>query len=318
MAGARCDSTAQAGSTAPGRGHRRRRLHRRGAGAPTRRRAAPRWSGSTPPRAAAADLEAAGAEPRRRRRHRPRRDRRRSRRRRAAVHAAAHRAATRDRWPSTSGSTSAAPRPCSTPRARPAPSAASTISSVVVYGYDDPAEQDETAHLRTCGIPYIDTKSGLDRLARRRGAVVVRPGDVYGPRSVPWALRPLELAKAGQLAVPGAGDGGCSRSTSTISSRRVVLGARARRARRGLHGLGRRARSASGSSSTGSPRSAAGGRRGGCRDPRSRRPARCVEGWARLRGRARRDLAAARRPSSTAAARCRPSSRAASSAGSRG
>jgi nucleoside-diphosphate-sugar epimerase len=77
------------------------------------------------------------------------------------------------------------------------------VSSVVVYGYDDPSTQDESAHLRNCGVPYIDTKSASDRLARRRGAVVVRPGDVYGPHSVPWALRPLELAKAGQLAVPG-------------------------------------------------------------------------------------------------------------------
>ena len=31
----------------------------------------------------------------------------------------------------------------------------------------------------------------------RRGAVVIRPGDVYGPGSVPWTLRPLELARAG-------------------------------------------------------------------------------------------------------------------------
>jgi nucleoside-diphosphate-sugar epimerase len=81
------------------------------------------------------------------------------------------------------------------------------VSSVVVYGYDDPSEQDESAHLRTCGVPYIDTKSASDRLARRRGAVVLRPGDVYGPRSIPWAVRPLELARAGQLGVPGQGDG---------------------------------------------------------------------------------------------------------------
>ncbi len=80
------------------------------------------------------------------------------------------------------------------------------VSSVVVYGYDDPSTQDESAQLRNCGVPYIDTKSASDRLARGRGAVVVRPGDVYGPRSVPWALRPLELAKAGQLAVPAGGD----------------------------------------------------------------------------------------------------------------
>lgn len=76
------------------------------------------------------------------------------------------------------------------------------LSSVVVYGYDDPSHQDESAHLRNTGVPYIDTKSASDRLARRLGAVVIRPGDVYGPRSVPWAIRPLELAKAGQLFVP--------------------------------------------------------------------------------------------------------------------
>jgi nucleoside-diphosphate-sugar epimerase len=81
------------------------------------------------------------------------------------------------------------------------------VSSVVVYGYDDPTHQDEGAHLRNCGVPYIDTKSAADRLARRRGAIVVRPGDVYGPGSVPWSLRPLEMAKAGQLAVAGDGSG---------------------------------------------------------------------------------------------------------------
>jgi nucleoside-diphosphate-sugar epimerase len=81
------------------------------------------------------------------------------------------------------------------------------ISSVVVYGYDNPAEQDESAHLHWSGVPYIDTKSASDRLARRRGAVVIRPGDVYGPGSVPWTLRLFQTARAGRLAVPGQGDG---------------------------------------------------------------------------------------------------------------
>jgi nucleoside-diphosphate-sugar epimerase len=81
------------------------------------------------------------------------------------------------------------------------------LSSVVVYGYHHPGELDETAFHRTYGIPYIDTKSASDAVARRRGAVVIRPGDVYGPGSVPWTLRPLELARGGQLAVPGSGDG---------------------------------------------------------------------------------------------------------------
>jgi len=81
------------------------------------------------------------------------------------------------------------------------------VSSVVVYGYDAPGELDEGAYHRTYGIPYIDTKSASDALALRRGAIVVRPGDVYGPHSVPWVVRPLELAKSNQLMVPGEGDG---------------------------------------------------------------------------------------------------------------
>jgi nucleoside-diphosphate-sugar epimerase len=80
------------------------------------------------------------------------------------------------------------------------------LSSVVVYGYEDATEQDEGAFRRACGIPYIDTKSASDRIACRRGAVVIRPGDVYGPRSI-WSRRPLELAGSGLLSVPGKGDG---------------------------------------------------------------------------------------------------------------
>ncbi len=81
------------------------------------------------------------------------------------------------------------------------------LSSVVVYGYDDEHEQDESAFRRTVGVPYIDTKSASDRVAIRRGAVVVRPGDVYGPGSVPWLLRPVELSRSGQLALPSRGEG---------------------------------------------------------------------------------------------------------------
>lgn len=77
------------------------------------------------------------------------------------------------------------------------------LSSVVVFGYDEAGEQaDASAALRSYGIPYLDTKSASDRLARMRGAVVVRPGDVYGPGSVPWVRRPVELARARQLAYP--------------------------------------------------------------------------------------------------------------------
>ncbi|MDP9187758.1 MAG: NAD-dependent epimerase/dehydratase family protein, partial [Actinomycetota bacterium] len=81
------------------------------------------------------------------------------------------------------------------------------LSSVVVYGYEDEREQDESAFHRAVGIPYIDTKSASDRLAAHRGAVVVRPGDVYGPGSVPWVVRPAELLRSGRMALPGRGDG---------------------------------------------------------------------------------------------------------------
>jgi nucleoside-diphosphate-sugar epimerase len=79
------------------------------------------------------------------------------------------------------------------------------VSSVVVYGHDDPVEQAEDAYLRTCGVPYIDTKAASDALAARASAVVIRPGDVYGPGSPSWTLRPLAAAKLGQLAVPRGG-----------------------------------------------------------------------------------------------------------------
>jgi nucleoside-diphosphate-sugar epimerase len=80
------------------------------------------------------------------------------------------------------------------------------LSSVVTYGYESTGEQDEENFLRICGNPYVDTKSASERVARRHGAVVIRPGDVYGPRSIPWTVRIAELAKAGQLVVPS-GDG---------------------------------------------------------------------------------------------------------------
>src|SRR5215218_9335587 len=66
------------------------------------------------------------------------------------------------------------------------------LSSVAVWGYDFETDlTDEDAPPRTVGNPYIDTNAASERLARSCGAAVVRPGDVYGPRSQPWVLRPL-------------------------------------------------------------------------------------------------------------------------------
>lgn len=81
------------------------------------------------------------------------------------------------------------------------------VSSVVVYGYEDESRQEEDAFRRAVGVPYIDTKSASDALAARRGAVVVRPGDVYGPASIPWLVRPVQLMASRRFAVPNHGEG---------------------------------------------------------------------------------------------------------------
>jgi nucleoside-diphosphate-sugar epimerase len=81
------------------------------------------------------------------------------------------------------------------------------ISSVVVFGYSDERHQDESAHRRAVGIPYIDTKSASDRIAAHRGAIVVRPGDVYGPGSLPWVVRPVEVMRSRAFALPAGGQG---------------------------------------------------------------------------------------------------------------
>lgn len=78
------------------------------------------------------------------------------------------------------------------------------LSSVVVYGFEARGEPREDVPLRTVGVPYIDTKSASDRLARRHGAIVVRPGDVYGPGSIPWTKRAFQMVTAPGASLPPA------------------------------------------------------------------------------------------------------------------
>ena len=81
------------------------------------------------------------------------------------------------------------------------------LASVAGWGYEFDQDIASDAPLRACGGPYADTKAASDYLARRRGAVVIRPGDVYGPGSVPWTVRPVEAIRSGAFALPGKGDG---------------------------------------------------------------------------------------------------------------
>jgi nucleoside-diphosphate-sugar epimerase len=81
------------------------------------------------------------------------------------------------------------------------------VSSVAVWGYEFGDRLDEDAPTRRSGNPYIDTKAASDELARRRGATVVRPGDVYGPGSVQWSVRPVQLLRSGRMMLPDGGRG---------------------------------------------------------------------------------------------------------------
>lgn len=87
------------------------------------------------------------------------------------------------------------------------------FSSVTVFGMRFPDRVDERYPVHPSGIPYPDTKIAAEQLvlqAHIEGRVpvsVVRPGDVYGPRSRAWAVQPVELMKARRWLLPDGGRG---------------------------------------------------------------------------------------------------------------
>ena len=82
------------------------------------------------------------------------------------------------------------------------------LSSVSVFGFDFPDGVDESVPVHPTGIPYIDTKIASEQVVLQAHAAgeaevtVIRPGDVYGPRSDAWAVRPLAALKARRFAIP--------------------------------------------------------------------------------------------------------------------
>lgn len=72
------------------------------------------------------------------------------------------------------------------------------LSSVMVHGFDYPDGSSEDAPLDPANNPYCWSKimaehalRGLDEPGQFN-VHVIRPGDVYGPGSVPWVLRPVQ------------------------------------------------------------------------------------------------------------------------------
>jgi nucleoside-diphosphate-sugar epimerase len=87
------------------------------------------------------------------------------------------------------------------------------LSSITVFGFDFPDGVDERHPTRPSGVPYIDTKIASEQAVLQAHATgeiectVVRPGDVYGPGSRPWAVLPVEALKARRLVLPAMGRG---------------------------------------------------------------------------------------------------------------
>ena len=82
------------------------------------------------------------------------------------------------------------------------------LSSVAAWGYDFKTDITEDQPLATHSPhPYIATKAASELVARKHGATIVKPGDVYGPESQPWAVIPFELIKSGRVALPMKGRG---------------------------------------------------------------------------------------------------------------
>lgn len=88
------------------------------------------------------------------------------------------------------------------------------VSSIAALGVDPGPRAGAHSPLRTDqGAAYFDSKARAEQVAREeladRGVdlVLVRPGDVWGPRSEPWVERPLAMMRTKQPVLVGGGRG---------------------------------------------------------------------------------------------------------------
>lgn len=82
------------------------------------------------------------------------------------------------------------------------------LSTTSVYGFDFPEFVSEDGALYRGPNPYCASKAAGDREALRRhdparlDVVVLRPGDVWGPHSKPWTVRPIMLMRRRLFVLP--------------------------------------------------------------------------------------------------------------------
>lgn len=88
------------------------------------------------------------------------------------------------------------------------------LSSVRAFGDTGfPDGVTEEHPVRPDGNPYVDTKIASEHVvlqahaAGEIAATVIRPGDVYGPGSEAWVVKPLAAIRSGQFLLPARGGG---------------------------------------------------------------------------------------------------------------
>lgn len=87
------------------------------------------------------------------------------------------------------------------------------LSSVMVYGFNYPNYVTEVGPLCGENNPYCQTKiEGEKALLKLNtppdfGIIIIRPGDVYGPGSIPWVVRPILLMQQRLFACVNGGQG---------------------------------------------------------------------------------------------------------------
>jgi len=87
------------------------------------------------------------------------------------------------------------------------------ISSIAVYGISPREGTSETDPYQPCGLFYCDTKIETEEVAfpyykeRELPLVIIRPANVYGPRSSFWTVGLMMMIKSGQLELIDGGQG---------------------------------------------------------------------------------------------------------------
>lgn len=87
------------------------------------------------------------------------------------------------------------------------------LSSIAGMGFDPGHQVDESLSCERFGDPYGDSKLMGERVALahhgKQGmeVVAIRPGDVWGPGSQPWVVRPVAMMRSGEFMWVGGGKG---------------------------------------------------------------------------------------------------------------